>query len=149
MWIVDVISRIVHVGTAITLIGGSIFMLWVLIPSAKQLDDDSHQKLADLIGSRWKQFVHIGVTLFMISGFYNFVRALPQHRGDGLYHAILGTKILIAMVVFFIATALVGRSAKLEPMRRNREKWLRVLVTLALVIVAMSGFVKVRGIPGL
>ena len=149
MWIVDVISRILHIGTAITLIGGSIFMLWVLIPSAKQLDDDSHQKLAGLISSRWKQFVHIGVTLFLISGFYNFVRALPQHRGDSLYHAILGTKILIAMVVFFIATALVGRSAKLESMRRNRETWLKVLVTLALVIVAMSGFVKVRGIPGL
>ncbi len=147
MWIVDVVSRIVHVGTAITLVGGSMFMLWVLMPSARELGEEAHQKLAASVGSRWKRFVHIGVALFLISGFYNFARALPLHRGDGLYHAMVGTKILLALGVFFIAAALVGRSASLEPIRRNRETWLKVLVTLALVIVAISGFVKVRGVP--
>jgi uncharacterized membrane protein len=147
MWIVDVISRIVHVGTAITLVGGSVFMLWVLMPSAKELSDETHQKLATAITSRWKRFVHIGIALFLISGIYNFVRALPNHRGDGLYHALIGTKILLALAVFFIAAALVGRSASLEPIRRNRAKWLKILVTLAAVIVIISGFVKVRGMP--
>ena len=147
MWIVDVVSRIVHVGTAITLVGGSVFMLCILLPSAKELSEDTHQKLASAIGSRWKRFVHLGIALFLISGFYNFARAAAQHKGDSLYHALVGTKILLALGVFFIAAALVGRSAKLEPMRRNRSMWLKILVTLAAVIVAISGFVKVRGIP--
>ena len=147
MWIIDVLSRVVHVGTAITLVGGSVFMLFVLLPSAKQLSDDARDQLATAIGSRWKRFVHIGILLFLVSGFYNYIRAIPLHKGDGLYHAMVGTKILIALGVFFLAAALVGRSEKLAAIRANRAKWLKVLVLLAAVIVAISGFVKVRAVP--
>lgn len=146
MWMVDVLSRVVHVGTAITLIGGSVFMLLVLLPSARRLSDAAHEQLAASVGSRWKWFVHIGILLFLLSGFYNYVRAIPLHRGDGLYHALLGTKMLLALVVFFFAAALVGKSGKLAAIRANRAKWLTVLVFLAAVIVAISGFVKVRGV---
>jgi hypothetical protein len=59
----------------------------------------------------------------------------------------MGVKILLALGVFFIAAALVGRSPALEPIRQNRAKWLRVLVALALIIVCISGFLKVRGLP--
>ena len=96
---------------------------------------------------RWRRFVHIGIALFLISGFYNYMQAIPQHRGQGLYHALVGTKMLLALGVFFLAAALVGRSEKLEPMRQNRGKWLKVLVVLSAAIVAISGFVKVRGVP--
>ena len=146
MWILDTLSRIVHIATAITLVGGSVFSLFVLLPSARQLSDDAHDQLRTAVTSRWKRFVHAGILLFLLSGFYNYVRAIPQHRGDGLYHALLGTKMLLALVVFFLAAALVGRSAKLEPIRRNRATWLKVLVLLAAIIVAISGFVKVRGV---
>ena len=37
--ILDVISRIVHVLTAITLIGGSVFMAFILGPAANALGD--------------------------------------------------------------------------------------------------------------
>jgi len=147
MQILDVLSRIVHVGTAITLIGGSVFMLLVLMPAARQLSGDAHDKLASEIQSRWKKFVGIGVVLFLVSGLYNYTQAIPDHKGDGLYHALIGTKILLAMFVFFIAAALVGRSAKLQPMRENRRKWLTVLVLAAAIIIAISGFAKVRGVP--
>ncbi len=144
---IDVISRILHVGTAITLIGGSAFMLLVLIPAASQLGEETHKKLSAAIQARWKRFVHIGIALFLITGFYNYLQAIPNHKGDGLYHALIGTKILLALLVFFIAAGLVGRSAKLEPMRQNRSRWLTILVLVAAVIVAISGFVKVRGLP--
>jgi hypothetical protein len=70
---------------------------------------------------------------------------MPEHKGDGLYHALVGTKILLALGVFFIASVLVGRSAAFESWRADRAKWLKVMVLLAAIIVAMSGFVKVRG----
>ena len=147
--ILDAISRIVHVGTAITLVGGSIFTLMVLIPSAKEISDEQHQKLAEGIERRWKKFVHIGIALFLLSGGYNYGRMLMigDHKGDGLYQALVGTKMLLALGVFFLASALVGRSAKFEGMRQNRTKWLKIMVLLAAVIVGISGFVKVRGIP--
>ncbi len=148
MLLIDVISRVVHVGTAITLVGGSLFTLWVLMPSAKELDDGPHNHLATAIGSRWKRIVHPGILLFLISGFYNYYRAIEHHSGDSLYHALVGIKILLALVVFFLAAALVGKSPKLEPIRASRAKWLKVLVLLAAAIVCISGFVKVRGTAG-
>ena len=100
MFALDVLSRIIHVGTVIALIGGSTFTLLVLMPSARELSDETHNRLADAIQARWKRFVHIGVTLILISGLYNYVQAIPNHKGDSLYHALIGTKILVALVVF-------------------------------------------------
>ena len=145
MEILDVLSRVAHIGTVITLIGGSVFTAFVLLPSARELDDPPHQKLADSVKNRWKRFVHPGIALVLISGFYNYIRAIPNHKGDGLYHGLLGTKMILAFVVFFIAAALVGRSPKLEPMRQSRAKWLKILIVLAAVIVTLSGYVKIRG----
>ncbi|MDA8743229.1 hypothetical protein N9N28_01235 [Rubripirellula amarantea] len=145
MFWIDVISRVVHVGTAITLVGGSVFTLLVLMPAAKQISDAEHQTLATALMGRWKRFVHGGVLLFLVSGFYNYFRAIPNHKGDGLYHALVGTKMLMAFVVFFLAAAMVGRSEKLAFIRNSRPKYLTMLVVLATAIVMISGFVKIRG----
>ncbi|MGV3485829.1 MAG: hypothetical protein ACO1RT_15535 [Planctomycetaceae bacterium] len=145
MDLILVVSRIVHVSTAITLVGGTLFMLCVLMPSAKRLSDEAHQTLSVEVMGRWKRFVHIGILLFLISGFYNFFQALADHKGDGLYHGLMGTKILLALGMFFIASALVGRSARLQSLRDNKAFWLKVMVVLAIAIVCISGFVKVRG----
>ncbi|QDV68431.1 hypothetical protein Poly24_21400 [Rosistilla carotiformis] len=143
--LIDTLSRVIHVATAITLVGGSAFMLLVLMPAAQNLSDEQHDRLRTALTARWKRFVHVGVTLFLISGIYNYYRAIPSHKGDALYHALLGTKMLIALVIFFIAAALVGRSTGLEAIRRKRTLWLKVLLVAALIVVTISGFLKVRG----
>lgn len=143
--LIDVISRIVHVSTAIALVGGSVFMVFVLLPAAKQLSEEQHARLRGLVNNTWKRFIHVGILLFLVTGFYNYFQQMPFHKKDGLYHGLVGTKIILAFVIFFIASVLVGRSAKFEWMRAGREKWLKIIVLLAAVIVAMSGFVKVRG----
>ena len=147
MFWLDIVSRVVHVGTAVTLVGGSVFMLCVLMPAVGTLSAESREALHAAVVGRWKRFVHGGVLLFLASGFYNYFRAIPNHRGDGLYHALIGTKMILALGIFFLAAALVGRSSKLAPIRANRKKWLGVLVLLAAIIVAISGAVKIRGIP--
>ena len=145
--ILDVISRFVHVFTAITLVGGSVFMAFVLGPSANELGEETHNKLREQVVKRWKKFVHGGIGLFLLSGFYNYMAMIPKHKGDGLYHGLVGTKIILALGIFFLASALVGRSKAFEGMRAQRAKWLKILVLLAAVVVGISGFVKVRGIP--
>lgn len=146
MDLLDIFSRIVHVGTAITIVGGTVFTLFVLLPAAKQLSQEAHDLLASEVKKRWKKFVHIGILLFLVSGFYNYMQAIPLHKGDGLYHGLIGTKMILAFAMFFIASALVGRSAKLQGMRDSRAFWLKALVLMAIIIVAISGYVKVRGI---
>jgi hypothetical protein len=49
--------------------------------------------------------------------------------------------------IFFIASALVGRSAGTAGIRQNARKWLAVNFFLALIIIAISGFLRMRRVP--
>jgi len=143
IWI-DVASRWIHVGTAIVLVGGLVFLRFVLSPAAAQLADDAHQQLKELILQRWKKFVHAGIGLFILSGLYNYLVVLaPLHKGDKLYHALMGTKILLALTVFFLSSALVGRSKAFAGMRANPRLWQGVILVLAAAIIGISGYAKV------
>jgi uncharacterized membrane protein len=140
----DVLSRWVHVGTAIVVLGGSFFLRVVLIPAAATLPEAEHSALRGRLMTTWRRVVSIGIALFLLSGLYNYLAvAVPRHRGDGLYHALMGTKVLLALVVFFLASALVGRSKTFEGIRRSNRRWLAVAVSLGFVIVAISGYLKV------
>lgn len=143
----QILSRWIHIGTVIILVGGTFFIRFVLSPAAAQLQESESAKLKELILNQWKKFVHAGIGLLLISGFYNFFMAIPKHKGQGLYHALLGIKILLAFVVFFFASALVGRSKAFDAMRQNARLWQLVIIALAAVIVGISGYVRVA-LPG-
>ena len=143
------LSRILHVTTAIVLVGGTFFVRFVLMPAASSaLANDVHDRLRAAVISGWKKFVHGGIGLFLLTGGYNYYRVIVsgEHKGDALYHALLGTKIFLALFVFFIASALVGRSAGFENLRRDARRWLAINILVALATVAISGFLKVRGV---
>ena len=143
----DVISRIIHVSTAIVLVGGSVFSVLVVQPTLAAMDEEQRAAVGTSLVGRWKRWVHLGILLFLASGIYNYLQAITAHKGDSLYHAMLGTKMLLALIVFFLASALVGRSSGLQRIRDSRRFWTIVMVALAFVIVAISGFAKVRGKP--
>lgn len=144
----NVLFRWVHVGTAIVVLGGSVFVRFILMPAGEQLPDAEHEQLRGAVMRRWKRFVMIGIALFLISGFYNYlVVTRPLHRGQALYHALIGTKILLAFAVFFLASALTGCSAAFEGIRRDRKKWLLITILLAAIVVAISGVLKIAVPP--
>jgi len=147
--VVDILSRWVHVGTTIVLVGGSVFLRFVLMPATAELPDADEQALRARVVSIWRKFVGMGIGLLLLSGLYNYVRAVPLHKGEGAYHALIGTKMLLALVVFFLASALTGRAQAFERLRENRKKWLGVTIVLAATVVALGGIAKVafRGSP--
>lgn len=146
---VETLSRVLHVLAAILLMGGALFTWLALLPAARQLPMDEQEKLSAAIAKRWRMLVGLGIAILIFSGFYNYLTvAVPRHKGDSLYHALMGIKIVLAFVVFFIASALPGRG-KWKPLvaiRRNYKCWLLVTISLATVIVAIAGFLKVRGV---
>lgn len=141
--ILPIISRWAHVGTAILLVGGTAFFRLAVIPALQ----GENVELLGRIRQNWKKFVHGGILVFIVSGFYNYFQAIPLHKGDGLYHGLVGTKMILAFFVFFLASVLVGSKPSSQKYRDNAKKWTAVMLLVAAVIVAISGFVKVRGIP--
>jgi hypothetical protein len=142
--LLNVLSRWLHVATAIVVLGGTIFLRFVLMPAAEPLPETEHNLLRERLIARWRKVVMAGIGLFLLTGFYNYLGvARATHHGDKAYHALMGIKIVLAFGVFFLASVLVGRSPKFEPLRRNRKRWLGLLVVAALVIVLISSFLKV------
>lgn len=142
--LVEVLSRWIHVGAAIVLLGGSTFIRFVLLPEAEKLPEEQHDRLRQGIIGRWKRFVMAGITLLLVTGFYNY---LTRESIPPRYHMLMGIKILLALGVFFLGSALTGRSAGLAAIRQNARTWLLVLIGLASAVVAIAGYLKIAMPP--
>lgn len=145
---VVVSSRFIHVLFAILLLGGAMFTRFALLPAASALPEDVHADLKERIAARWRKFVGMGIGVLLLTGFYNYLVVMrPQHAGDKLYHMLMGIKILLAFVVFFIASGLSGRSQGLAFIRHKAGQWLLIVILLGSLVTGIASFLKVRGIP--
>ncbi len=141
--IVPVIFRWLHIGPVIVVIGGAFFARFIIFPSlAETLSEDQRGQVRSAVIRRWKRVVHICITLILISGAYNIYHAIVELHKPPLYHMLFLPKLLAALGIFFIASALVGKSEAFENMRRENKKWLGVLIALAVLIVLISGVMK-------
>lgn len=141
--ILPIVSRWFHIGPIIVAIGGIVFMRFVMMPAIHQsLDSENHDKLCKEIFGRWKRVVHVCIALILLSGSYNVYNAIVDQGKPVLYHILFLPKLLAALGVFFIASALVGKSAAFAGMRAQRGKWLTVLIALAVLIILISGVMK-------
>lgn len=152
MNLLDLLSRYAHVVTAIVLAGGAVFLRLILHPAfddgADPAFDDSRASLRETVRRRWAKFVAGGTLVLLASGLWNYLAvSLPRHRGDGPYHALMGTKILLALAAFFLAAALSGRSAKLAGIRERWRLSGGLLLVLLAVIVLIGSYLKLRGVP--
>ncbi|MCA9080768.1 MAG: hypothetical protein KDA58_09430, partial [Planctomycetaceae bacterium] len=103
----DVTARFLHVIVAVLLVGGAMFTRFVLMHAAESLPDDAHAQLKEQVANRWRRIVMAGTLILLITGFYNYlIVTMPKHQGDGQYHMLMGIKMLLAFVVFFLAAAL-------------------------------------------
>jgi uncharacterized membrane protein len=140
--IVGILFRWMHILAAIAAVGGTIFIRLALMPSLSVLADDSRKALHEAIRSRWSKMVMAGIAFLLVSGLYNFVMTWRTYDLPGYYVPLFVVKVILAMTIFFIASALVGRSPGLEGIRRNARFWMTLNMTLAIVLVCISGVLR-------
>jgi len=137
-----ILFRWMHILAAITAVGGTIFVRVALLPSIAILPDDQRKALHEQVRSRWIKFVMGAILFLLVSGFYNFMMKEKPPGVTALYHALFGLKFLLALVIFFIASALVGRSPALAGIRQNARFWLTLNLVLAITVVCISGVLR-------
>jgi uncharacterized membrane protein len=141
-----VILRWMHILAAITAVGGTIFARVALLPAVTgSLSDDARRGLMEAIRSRWSKYIAASILLLLVSGLWNFMQMERTYKLGALYHALFGIKFLLAFVIFFLASALHGRSGLAQKLRTNLGRWLTVNMVLAILVVCISGVL--RGLP--
>lgn len=141
--LISIVSRWIHIVSAIIVVGGTVFMRQVLMPAAATLPDDVHDPLRERIRARWSVLLHASIALLLVTGFYNFYyNGILAKPPPGPYHGVFMLKFLLAIVVFFLAIALAGRSEAFASLRAQRGKWTGVVIALAVVIVLLSTILK-------
>ncbi len=136
---VELIFRWMHVLPAAFLAGGILFARLVLSDPAStepffDRNEAARKKCAMLIG--------IATMALLISGSWNFYSKLVTFRLGGLYHGMFSLKLVIGMVVFYLAAMLAGRGQRAKRFRAREHHWLNVLSALVIVLVLIGGVMK-------
>jgi uncharacterized membrane protein len=146
MNILQVVLRWMHIVPAVVAGGASIFARFALLPALSTLPDAERGRLREAIDRRWRLVVAACIGLLLVSGIANFaLYQAPAHKGQALYQALFGVKFLAALVVFFLASALSGRSPALAGIRANARLYAGIAAALVLLILLISGVL--RNIP--
>ncbi len=138
---VDVVFRWIHIGGIAVLFGGSVYQRFVVLPALKGLPDEA--EIRQKFSRCWNRLLHPAILLILVSGFYNYLGKKPPAEIKGIYHMLVGIKILLALAVFFLVSVLNGKSKAFEGMRAKGAFWAGFTILLATSIVCISGFLKV------
>lgn len=142
MTAVDIIFRWLHILPAIALVGGAIFMRLAYVPGLRA-SGQPQDELREAVRSRWAKVVMASVALLLLSGLYNTAMLSMTYTLGGLYMGLLSVKMLLALVIFYLASVLSGRSATAQKIRQSETLWLNVAVVLMVILVCIAGIMKV------
>jgi len=143
----ELILRWLHIFGAIMLVGSTIFMRCVYLPAKLQSGEEPGAAFAERQRQLWARMVMLSSGQLLLSGLVSFILIVKRYDfaeifPGNLYHALFGLKFLLAMVVFFLAAALSGRTALATKLRQRERLWLMVNMILAITVVCLAGVMK-------
>jgi uncharacterized membrane protein len=141
----NVVTRWLHVTSAVTGIGALLFLALVIRPALAAQEAPARQALLVSVLPRVKTVLHSALGLLLLTGFYNYFIAIPKVRDltyRSLYHPVIGTKVLLAFVLFGIVSAALASTSASATMEEGRWRWLPLMVILALVILFLSAVLR-------
>ncbi len=136
-------SRVLHVLGSIVLLGGIFYLLAIIAPrvaaSGGRPDTDTW-----FGGDRaaWAKWVGIATVVMLVTGLFNFITIIRTNQIAASYHMLGGLKILVALVIFFLAAILAGRTALAERLRERMKFWLAVTMCVGLLIVIIGSVMR-------
>jgi uncharacterized membrane protein len=140
----DLLMRVLHIFGASILVGATVFMLLAYLPAVRKLDEERRREVFAALRPKWAMLVGIGTALLLVSGLYNtaMISIRYQFPADVHYHAILGVKIVLALVVFLLAALVSGRSGAAAAMQQKLGMWLGITLLLLLATMSVAAFMK-------
>ena len=138
--VVEVVSRVLHILSAMVLVGGLFYIRTVLYPAGEAACYADRR-------STWAKWVGIATFFLLASGFYNFfmINGQAKEVGEGLpkvYHMLIGIKMLLGFLVMFIASILAGKTSLADRFRTKMGMWLNIGWLSAMAIVVIGAVLR-------
>ncbi len=134
--IIGIISRVLHILSAIILVGGLFYIRSILFPAGVDACYAGRRQI-------WAKWVGMATAFLLLSGIYNVIIIFGDAKADGVkipvtYHILLTVKLLLAFLVMFIAAILAGKTEAADRFRGNMRKWLNIgwLAAMAIIVIA-------------
>ena len=143
--LISLVSRWLHIIPATILVGGTIYMRFVLVRPVRE--QGASDNLQDEMRSRWARLVMISIGLLLVSGLYNSAIKSINYDLDMVYNGLLGIKILLGLVIFYLASLLAGRSDRAKRFRERQEYWLTIQCVLMIAVIMVAGYMKMMNPP--
>jgi len=121
-YFVALCSRVLHIVGAIILVGGIAYLRKVVVPACHHEGDMAEQLYA---GRRktWAKWVGIATVLILASGIYNLIQ-------------------IVALVVFFLAALLAGKTSAADSFRSSAKTWFSVCLAAGLAVVVLASVLR-------
>ena len=147
MDILGLVLRWLHIFSAIGLFGGLIYQRLVLLPAVSPLGEEQRKALCERARPLWSRIVMLSTLFLIVSGLWNFFLTRQMFldaelKLPKLYNMLFGIKFLLALAIFFFASALAGRGRGTQHFRDRPARWLSVCLLLATLVVGISGVLR-------
>jgi len=148
---VALIVRLLHILAVLTAVGGMVFIRFALLPALDTLDENGRKALHEQIRKRWSRLIQLSILFLLASGLINFGMFVVAARDwpdawrttfNAAYQMLFGIKFILALAIFALASILAGKSAGTQKIRDNSRFWLNINLTMALVVVIISGLMR-------
>ena len=146
--LLPLVSRILHIVGAVILVGGIAYLRKVVAPSAIPGEGDPVDRLYSGRRAAWAMWVGIATGLLLATGLVNTVLVMKIYPNlPGGYHAVLGTKIMLALVVMFLAAILAGTTPAAIEVRKSAKGWLTVALLAGLAVLILASTLRFFHLP--
>ena len=130
-----------HVTAAVIVVGGMAFLLFILMPSLGALDPEHRDLLAKQVMDRFRWIIWSAIIVLLVSGLYS-IRQYYWEAAWGKSWAFLAVKIVLALFVFVVASALTLPFKLFDRVRARRQIWLSIAVGLAGAVIFISAYLR-------
>lgn len=143
MSVLAVVVRLLHIAFAVILAGGAIYQLFVIQPMLQTLDPQPRREMRERLAAGWRPILVTCVGVLFLSGLMNFlmfkVPRYHDHSSAGLYHGLIGMKIILALGVMHVMTMLALPGEKFDKKYRERAGfWLGLAVAMLSGIIILG-----------
>lgn len=139
------VNKWLHLMSIIFVLGGVLYQRFVAVP-ALRTGGFSDTDWARSLARRWGAWSAILWLIILATGFINF-HFVAAHV-NSTYAAVLGMKILLALLMFFLAMAVSHPVPFLAGMHQQRNRVLTLLAFLGLIVVGISAYLNLSRING-